>query len=131
MNLSGLNHVTLRCRPRDLPALQAFYGDALGLHSGWRPPFPFPGLWMYPAQGSTAAIHIAATLSDDQPLATTAASAVDHVSLTGQGLAASKAKLSALGVAFDQVPVPGADIMQLFLLDPIGVKIELTFVGER
>lgn len=134
MNLSGLNHVTLRCRPSDLPALSRFYGEVLGMRAGWRPPFPFDGLWMYPARGEVAAIHIAATLRDDAPLptpCTPGGMGFDHVSLTCTGLADGKARLEAAGVPYQQLPVPGADIMQLFLTDPVGVKIELTYVGER
>lgn len=130
MTVHGLNHVTIRCRPRDLPALHRFYTDAIGLAPGWRPPFPFDGYWLYPPASQTAAIHIAATHPDEAALASPAPSGFDHLSLTSDGLAESKAHLQRLGIRFDQVPVPGAEIMQLFLRDPIGTKIELTFVGE-
>jgi hypothetical protein len=35
--------------------------------------------------------------------------------------------LGALGVPFTEAPVPGWDMHQLFLHDPRGLKIELTF----
>jgi catechol 2,3-dioxygenase-like lactoylglutathione lyase family enzyme len=131
MNIEGLNHVTLRCRPLDLPALHRFYVVVLGLAPGWRPPFPFAGYWMYPPGGKLAAIHVAATRDDASALDTPAQTGFDHLSLTAVGLSDAKARLQAHGVPFDQVPVPGADIMQLFLRDPLGVRIELTFLGER
>jgi catechol 2,3-dioxygenase-like lactoylglutathione lyase family enzyme len=130
MTVRGLNHVTIRCRPRDLPALHRFYTDAIGLAPGWRPPFPFDGYWLYPPAGQTAAIHIAATLPDETALAPPAPGGFDHLSLTCEGLGTSKTHLQRLGVRFDQVPVPGAAITQLFLRDPIGTRVELTFLDE-
>ena len=35
--------------------------------------------------------------------------------------------LASLGVAFSEAPIPGWDIHQLFLHDPRGLKIEMTF----
>ena len=40
-----LNHFSIRTT--DLEASRRFYADVLGLSVGPRPPFPFPGLWMY------------------------------------------------------------------------------------
>lgn len=130
MTVRGLNHVTLRCRPRDLPALHRFYTEVIGLAPGWRPPFSFDGYWLYPPTSDSAAIHLAATHPDEATLSSPPPTGFDHVSLTSVGLTDAKAHLARQGVAFDQVPVPGAAIMQLFLRDPIGTKIELTFVGE-
>ena len=58
MTLS-LNHVSIRSA--DLAACERFYCGLLGLAVGPRPPFPFPGLWLYAgdtAQYSNAAVHI-------------------------------------------------------------------------
>ena len=131
MKVQGLNHVTLRCRPRDLPALHRFYTEVIGFAPGWRPAFSFDGYWMYPPEGQVAAIHIAATRPDDSVLDPAPATGMDHISLTTTGLASSKRRLAELAVPFDEVPVPGSNIMQLFLRDPLGVKLELTFVGEH
>ena len=54
-----LNHFSIRTL--DLPACQHFYCDVLGLAVGPRPPFPFPGLWLYAgdtAVYANAAVHI-------------------------------------------------------------------------
>ena len=74
---------------------------------------------------------LTATRDDASALDAPAQTGFDHLSLTAVGLADAKTRLQAHGVPFDQVPVPGADIMQLFLRDPLGVRIELTFLGER
>ena len=40
-----LNHYSIRTT--DLAACDRFYCGLLGLQAGPRPPFPFPGLWLY------------------------------------------------------------------------------------
>ena len=49
MNLS-LNHFSIRTL--DLDRTRHFYTEVLGFADGPRPPFPFPGAWLY--AGSTA-----------------------------------------------------------------------------
>lgn len=39
------DHINLRTG--DSPALQQLFGQILGLQPGYRPPFPFPGDWLY------------------------------------------------------------------------------------
>ena len=41
----SLNHFSIRSL--DLDACERFYCGLLGLTKGPRPPFPFPGLWLY------------------------------------------------------------------------------------
>jgi catechol 2,3-dioxygenase-like lactoylglutathione lyase family enzyme len=45
MPLSRLDHVTILCS--DLERSRAFYAEALGLVDGDRPPFDFPGAWLW------------------------------------------------------------------------------------
>ena len=46
-------------------------------------------------------------------------------------LAGTRARLADLGVAFEERTVPGQGLVQLFVRDPDGVRIELNFpVGE-
>lgn len=129
MNLMFIDHVTIRSRPQDLDALRAFYADVLGLHSGRRPDFSFPGHWMY--LGDRPVVHLAATLPADGPAAPQgrpgSTGQFDHVSFRTTDLEGVRAKLDALGIPFQGVPVPGFDLYQLFFYDPVGVKVELTF----
>jgi hypothetical protein len=39
----------------------------------------------------------------------------------------NRAKLTTLGIPFTEAPVPDFPLYQLFLNDPLGVKIELNF----
>lgn len=135
IQLRGIDHCTIRARPQDVDAIRDFYGDVLGLRSGRRPSFSFPGHWMY--LDETAVVHIAGTLDPAGPAAPAGAPGstgrFDHVSFRADGLEATQAHLRARGVAFQGTPVPGTDLYQLFFYDPAGVKVELTFygVGQR
>ena len=135
----ALNHFSIRST--DLPACERFYCDLLGLQVGPRPPFPFPGLWLY--QGDTsawanAAVHIIGMdandpeglkqyLGDRDPASLQGTGTVDHLAFFATGLAETLARLRAHGVEVRERTVPLLGLHQLFLDDPNGVVIELNF----
>ncbi len=138
--VAGVDHVTLRCAPAQLSAVSAFYESVVGLRPGARPPFDFPGAWLY--AGELPVLHLAAVLATPipaqnaqasvRPAASQSSGYVDHFALRmNAGLGESLAKLESLGVPFAQAPVPGLPLHQVFLVDPLGVKVELNFVVER
>ena len=45
MSASAMNHFTILTV--DVPSTIEFYSDLLGLTPGPRPPFDFPGAWLY------------------------------------------------------------------------------------
>jgi|SRR5579871_2004847 len=118
MALSRLDHVTILCS--DLERSRAFYRDALGLTDGDRPPFDFPGAWLY--VGERPVIHLVGGRNRGEM---TKGGAVDHVAFAAQDAASLRARLDRLGIAFEERRVPGRPIVQLFLHDPDGVAIEL------
>lgn len=118
----GLNHVTLRCTAASLPALRAFYIESLGLLEGARPAFGFPGHWLY-SQGRPI-VHLAALL--DEPSAPSTGP-LDHISFSASDLDGTRQRLKAGAISFDEAPVPGWPLHQIFLTDPVGLRIELTF----
>jgi catechol 2,3-dioxygenase-like lactoylglutathione lyase family enzyme len=122
MSTSGLNHYTLWCAPQDLPELVAFYGKYLQLTPGDRPVMPAPGYWLY--CGSNPIVHLYAG-SEQRTSGPTGA--LDHISFRAHNLEQTRAFLRAEGVAFEELPVPGWPLHQIFLRDPLGLKIELTF----
>ena len=125
--VSVLDHFTVRCFPHELPRLEAFYRTVLGLQPGPRPNFPFEGHWMH--SGGKALVHLAAALSGPaSPASATAlAGGFDHVSFRAQHLDEVRQRLIGLGVPFEELPVPGWPLHQIFLRDPCGTKLELTF----
>jgi catechol 2,3-dioxygenase-like lactoylglutathione lyase family enzyme len=134
-----LNHFSIRSA--DLPACQRFYCDLLGLAVGPRPPFPFPGLWLYAgdtAQYGNAVVHIIGIdrndpeglkqyLGDRPEASLQGTGAVDHLAFFCTGLAETLGRLRQHGTAFRERTVPVLDLHQVFLDDPNGVVIELNF----
>ena len=121
MPVSGMNHFTVLTD--DLEATIAFYGEFLGLRAGPRPPFKFPGAWMYAQGGSDAILHVIA----GRERAELVKGAIDHMAFTAQGLASVVDKLKARGMAYELRRLPEYGTWQLFFLDPSGAKVELDF----
>lgn len=110
MPLTGLDHYTILAA--DLAATRDFYVDALGLTDGARPPFDFPGHWLY---------------CEDHPVIHLVRAAVDHVAFAAADIDAVREHLHARGVDFQEREVPRLGQRQLFLRDPNGIRIELNF----
>ncbi|WP_202614834.1 VOC family protein [Elioraea sp. Yellowstone] len=127
MRLSGMNHVTINCAPADLPALRDFYMTALGLTEGPRPAFTFPGHWLY--LDGRPVVHLAGrdAIAPGTRAPARGGAGFDHVAFTAEGVEAARARLGAAGIAYEEAPVPGFPLHQIFLADPLGQRIELTF----
>lgn len=126
MPVSALHHYTLRCTESELDALLEFYTKHMGLANGPRPIIPFPGYWLY-SQGQPI-VHLAAFL--DAP-ADSHTGPLDHISFRAHGLAQTRAYLSSHGIPYEEAPVPGWPLHQVFVRDPKGLKVELTFSLEE
>jgi catechol 2,3-dioxygenase-like lactoylglutathione lyase family enzyme len=123
----------------DLEGTRDFYSQALGMREGPRPPLGFPGYWLY--LGEVPCIHIAEWVSYRAhshgagiPVSERAAGTgpVDHIAFNAVDYGAVKATLTTHGVKFAENHVPGARLIQLFLKDPNGVKIEINVrTGDR
>jgi catechol 2,3-dioxygenase-like lactoylglutathione lyase family enzyme len=122
MNISGLNHYTIRCMPQELPALRDFYSGCLGLQVGERPVMPAPGYWLY--GNGQPIVHLYAVLEESAAGPT---AALDHISFRAHDVQRTRVLLREQGVPFEEAPVPGWPIHQIFVRDPFGMKIELTF----
>jgi catechol 2,3-dioxygenase-like lactoylglutathione lyase family enzyme len=125
MPVQRLDHVNIRTH--DLEATQRFYVDVIGLRVGDRPPFNFPGLWLY--DDNVAVIHVTGLDSSD-PRDDNSGS-IDHVAFRVDGLAAMRERVAWLHVDAQECIVPRTGDLQIFLRDPNGVKIELTFAASE
>ena len=122
MPATAMNHFTVLAT--DVEATCEFYRDVLGLERGWRPPFDFPGAWLY--AGESAVLHVIGGRSiPDGP------GVIDHMAFTASGLAATLAKLDARAIRYELRPLPGRGTRQLFFLDPNGAKVELDFAPDE
>jgi catechol 2,3-dioxygenase-like lactoylglutathione lyase family enzyme len=130
MPLTQLEHYLVLTA--DLDGTRDFYRDALGLREGARPPLGFPGYWLY--VGDVPCIHIAewntygkhsiaAGISVTAPA--TGTGPLDHIAFNAVDLAGVKARLTAHKIEYSVNEVPTAGLIQLFLKDPNGVKIEI------
>jgi catechol 2,3-dioxygenase-like lactoylglutathione lyase family enzyme len=109
----------------DLPATLAFYEEHLNLKPGARPPFSFPGAWLYAdgGRGKDPILHVVA--GKDRKLLVKGV--IDHMAFHGTGLAGTVAKLKAKGVAYELRRLPEYGTWQLFFHDPNNAKVEIDF----
>lgn len=121
MAVVGMNHFTILTD--DLEATLAFYGELLGLKAGPRPPFTFPGAWLYAGGAGEPILHVIA----GRARAELGKGVIDHMAFTGRGLDKVLAKLKARGVASELRKLPGYGTWQLFFHDPNGAKVEIDF----
>jgi catechol 2,3-dioxygenase-like lactoylglutathione lyase family enzyme len=129
MPVTALHHYTIRCTPDELPPLVDFYTRVMRLQAGARPEIPAPGAWLYAEDQPI--VHLYAHLSTPDAAMEPVTGHVDHISFRAHGLKEMREHLDALGVAFTEAPIPGWQIHQLFLRDPRGLKIEMTFWMDR
>jgi catechol 2,3-dioxygenase-like lactoylglutathione lyase family enzyme len=119
MPVSSMNHFTILTD--DVPRTVSFYGELLGLEDGERPPFGFPGAWLY--AGGAPILHVIGGRPRDE----LRAGVIDHMAFTAQGLGATVAKLKARGIDYDLRRLVGRSQWQLFFYDPNGARVELDF----
>lgn len=126
MGLQFIDHFTIHVRTPDLVKMVRFYEDALGLRDGTRPPFDFSGNWLY--LGDKPVVHLIGT-DYDPPLGKPGPQSgqFDHVSFRSVGLAQQRERLRRLGVGFEEAAVPASPIHQIFIRDPAGIMVELTY----
>ena len=105
----------------------AFYDRVLGMKPGDRPPFPFPGAWIY-LEG-TPVLHLV-DVGDGQRAARAGqegTGVLDHIAFEAVDLPAMRATLEREKVRWEERVVPRTGITQVFVVDPNGLTIELNF----
>ena len=119
--ISGLDHVNIETC--ELEQTIHFYEDVLGFQNGERPPFDFPGAWLY--AGGYPVIHVVEVESKPGPTG-----AIDHVAWIAEGYDAMKERLEQKEVTFKLMDLPSSPVRQIFIHDPNGVRLELNFKRE-
>jgi catechol 2,3-dioxygenase-like lactoylglutathione lyase family enzyme len=128
MLLGPLFHIAIRTA--DLDTTVRFYTEVLGMLVAERPPIGFPGAWLKPAQaGADATIHIYAgdAAREGDGSVQTGSGAVDHVSVVCQGYDEFRSRFETFALPYRENLVPATPLWQLFIYDPNGVQVELTF----
>ncbi len=122
MAIQGLNHFTVLTD--DLEGSVEFYRRVLGLEPGARPPFAFPGAWLY--CGALPILHIVAGRGVPE-----GPCVIDHVAFTTANLADTTATLKAHGIGYTLRRQPASGEWQLFCHDPNGARLELDFPASE
>ncbi|MFZ3117775.1 MAG: glyoxalase [Variovorax sp.] len=126
----GLFHLAIKTA--NLEATRAFWVGVIGLREIARPDFGYPGAWLACGQpGGQAIIHVYAggPALGDTGQVPSGTGAIDHVSLACSGYHAYIARFRAAQLDWREFLVPGTTLWQLFVHDPSGVQLELTFEG--
>jgi catechol 2,3-dioxygenase-like lactoylglutathione lyase family enzyme len=126
MPISHLYHVAIKSNDLDLSI--RFYEEVLGFVRVPRPDFKHRGAWLA-VQGKDPIIHLyEAGPGVADGLATPLGSAaVDHVSIFATGFQDFIARFRGAGLDWREFDVASAALYQLFVYDPSGVMLELTF----
>jgi len=130
-------------RAADLEVSKAFYAEALGLCAGPRPPFDFPGVWLYPEGDSErraqGCVHLIGSGQDgalggylgDRPAAGGPdTGSLDHIAFFATDWPACRERLTRLRAPFTERIAPLLKVRQVFVTDPDGITIELNFPAE-
>jgi catechol 2,3-dioxygenase-like lactoylglutathione lyase family enzyme len=123
VTVSACNHFTILTD--DLPATLAFYEEHLNLKPGARPPFTFPGAWLYAdgGKGADPILHIVAGIKKERLVK----GVIDHMAFSGKGLTAAVEKLKKHNVKYELRQLPGYGTWQLFFFDPNNARVEIDF----
>lgn len=138
MAINRLAHYSIRTT--DLEASRQFYTEVLGFRVGFRPPFDFPGIWLYLGDDEQeyGTVHIIGIdpnnpqglidyLGDKSLDSLQGTGSVDHIAFTATNLAEMRRIIAARGLEMRERTVPSLGLHQVFLTDPSGVTIELNY----
>ena len=143
MPIQRLDHYAVRTP--DLEASLQFYTAIMGFETGFRPPFDFPGYWLYngnPYPASNGIVHLIGIdpdnpqgltdyLGDRDPASMLGSGAIDHMAFLANGVQDMRARLQKHNLAWREREVPSLNILQVFLEDPSGVTIELNYPASE
>lgn len=124
MTVGVIDHITLVTG--NLDRTIAFYGKALGFKPGPRPPFNFPGAWLY--SGKRAVVHL---IGGGRTSGGPGSGVIDHVAFRAKDHAAMIEHLEASGIPHTKRIVPDQGLRQVFIHDPDGIRIELNFPADE
>jgi catechol 2,3-dioxygenase-like lactoylglutathione lyase family enzyme len=150
MEIKRIDHYSIRTL--DVEASRRFYTEIIGLKVGPRPPFDFPGVWLYkgepPAdldnpENNYGMVHVMGVDRDnpqalidymggaDPDTQKDSTGALDHIALAVTGRAVMLERCRRGNVGFFERTVPALGLHQVFIKDPNGVTIELNFPASE
>jgi catechol 2,3-dioxygenase-like lactoylglutathione lyase family enzyme len=129
MTVRGLGHVNLRAPAEAIERLRRFYVDVIGLREGPRPVFRSgsSGYWLY--AGDQAVMHL--SIARSSGTGTQPPGVFNHFAFDCDDLQATCARLDAACIEYATDIVDERHQVQLFLTDPSGIGVELTFTESQ
>jgi catechol 2,3-dioxygenase-like lactoylglutathione lyase family enzyme len=141
MSIDRLDHYSIRTT--DVQRAVSFYENALGFCVGPRPPFNFPGAWLYNTMQNGEAVgnsvvHLVGIapndssglrdyLGDKRSSVESGTGALDHIAFVATNIAETYTRLKQHEITFRERKVPNMELHQIFIEDPDGVTIELNY----
>lgn len=143
MLIGPIDHYSIRTN--NLVAAQRFYTEVLGFTVGYRPPFAFPGVWLYNGDhypDSNGVVHLVgvdpndnsgllAYLGDrDAPAdggLSRGGGVIDHIAFRANDIWGLRRRLALHRLLCTERTVPELGLHQVFVADPDGVIVELNF----
>lgn len=137
MPITKLAHYSVRTP--DLKRSCTFYERVLGFKQGFRPPFAFPGAWLYRGDDESeygvvhligvdpAAPEALAAYLGERELPASGTGTVDHLAFLATGVQQMWETLRAEDIPWRDRTVPSLGLHQIFIEDPSGVTVELNF----
>ncbi|ASJ74006.1 VOC family protein [Granulosicoccus antarcticus] len=122
MPLVKLDHVNVRTTQLD--AMVSWYTTVLGMRSGERPNFPFPGAWMY--AGDSATVHLVG-IEGSPAAGSEVALKLEHFAFAATDMASFETRLQECGERYERSEVPSFNIVQFNVWDPDGNHIHIDF----
>jgi len=114
-----LDHINIHVV--DGPRMVRFLEAVLDAREGTRPPFDFPGHWVY--VGDEPAIHLTVVerAADFPP------GIVNHVAFGVYDFEEAKARIESTGYPYRLTGIPGTGIGQFFVEGPEGILVEVQY----
>jgi catechol 2,3-dioxygenase-like lactoylglutathione lyase family enzyme len=121
--LLSLGHVTVLSA--DFERTERFYCGLLGMRVGPRPAIRIPGRWFY--VGDEAVLHV---LPRDGGVTSGTQAVIDHFALNADDRPAFEQRLEVAGQPFESRRLADTGTWQIFLTDPDGARVELSFAAQ-
>jgi len=124
------DHIALRCA--DTEKVKSFFTEIIGLTVGYRPPFPFPGFWLYAEE--KAVLHLFDRNTNfskngqiRQDLVSSENNIVDHIALWCDDYQKIMTKIHKNNLNFSETITPDSNIKQVFIQAPENLIVEIDF----
>jgi len=126
MKITKLDHVNVRTAQLD--TMIKWYSEVLGLHSRYRPAFPFPRAWLY--AGDTVVVHLvgvdgSAGVGAEQSLK------LEHFAFAAKGARELELRMGEKGESYSRGELLEVNIVQYNVWDPDGNHIHIDFPANE